>query len=443
MRPVLRTKVMLYKTKRYFAKCCRYCIKDVWNETRSIWWINLIKTVNLSISSFLDKNLQQKASALTYSTILAMVPILAMIFAIGRGFGFQNIVESELFKFFPLQSDALGNVMSFVDSYLEQSSQGIFLGIGIVFLLWSLISLLGNVEDTFNHIWGEKKGRSFYRKLTDYTAIFLILPVLMICSSGISIFMSMATSGTFLSPIVGILLDIAPTILIWMFFTGAFILIPNTRVRFLSAVIPGILCGTAFQIVQWLFVTGQIHVSKYNAIYGSFAFLPLLLIWIQLSWLICLSGVVIAYSSQNIFRFSFRDEIREISQSYKENVTVILLAIVVRRFCQAQPALTKSQMADACPLPIRLVGNVVDDLVKVGLLSAVVGENEREYGYQPAFDVEQMSVAMVVERLRKAGKAMFADDFDSKYAAQHEFLASELKVQISSEKLIKDLMAIK
>lgn len=439
MRLFTRIRVMLYMLRRYFVRCCRYCIKDVWNETRSTWWINLIKTVNLSVNSFLDKNLQQKACALTYSTILAMVPVLAMIFAIGRGFGFQNIVESEIFKFFPLQSDVLASVMSFVDSYLAQSSEGVFLGIGIVFLLWSLISLLGNVEDAFNHIWGEKRGRTFYRKVTDYTAIFMILPILMICSNGITIFMSVATSGTFLSPMVGVLLDIAPVVLIWMFFTGAFILIPNTRVKFISALIPGILCGSVFQIVQWLFVTGQIYVSKYNAIYGSFAFLPLLLIWIQLSWLICLSGVVITYSSQNIFRFSFRDEIRSISQRYKENVTIIVLAVAVRRFGIALPALTKAEFADECSIPVRLVGKVIDELVKVKLLSVVVGKNEREYAYQPAFDIELMTIGSVVETLRSSGCSSFIEEFDKKYELPLRFLDDKLKVELNTEMLIKDI----
>ena len=441
MRIVARANIMMYLAKRTFVKYYKYCISGVWNETRSTWWINLLKTVNLSVRSFMDKNLQQKAGALTYSTILTIVPILAMIFAIGRGFGFQNIIQSELFRFFPSQSEALKNVLTFVDSYLEQSSQGLFLGIGIIFLLWSLVSLLGNVEDAFNHIWGEKKGRSFYRKLTDYTAIFMILPVLMICSSGISIFMSVTISGTFLSPVAGFLLDMAPIVLSWAFFTGAYILIPNTRIRFTSALIPGILCGSAFQLLQWLFVTGQIYVSKYNAIYGSFAFLPLLLIWMQLSWLICLSGVVISYSSQNIFRFSFRNDIENISREYKEEVTILVLGIIVKRFCQErkQRAYTKAELSERYNIPIRLVGKVVDKLVKVNLLATVVGEQDREYAYLPAFDVEYMTVEGVCRMLRSSGKSNFIIDLDSHFAEALSAISDRVKVKIEKELLIKDL----
>lgn len=436
----MRIRAIVNLAKRWVMRSYRYCLSGVWQDTRSTWWINLIKIINLSATSFLDKNLQQKASALTYSSILALVPVLAMIFAIGRGFGFQNMVEAGLLKFIPLQGDALSSVMSFVDSYLEQSSEGVFVGIGIIFLLWSLVSLLGNVEDTFNHIWGEKTGRSFYRKVTDYTAIFMILPVLMICSNGIAIYMSVATSGTLLSPVVGFVLDAAPTVLIWLFFTLAYMLIPNTRVKFLSALIPGILCGTTFQVVQWLMLSGQIYVSKYNAIYGSFAFLPLLLIWIQLSWLICLSGVVMTYSSQSIFRFGFRDEIKNISQNYYERVTIIALAVIVRRFCKAQPPLSKADLSNLTGIPIRLAGKVVDRLVKVGLLSAVLGKEEREFAYQPATDVEQITVAMVTEKLRTAGSEQFIRDFDARYACAHSFLASKLGISVAPHLLVKKLL---
>ena len=112
----MRLKATINLAKRWAMRCYRYCVSGVWQDTRSTWWINLIKIINLSVNSFLDKNLQQKASALTYSTILAMVPVLAMIFAIGRGFGFQNLVETGLLKFIPLQGDALSSILGFVDS---------------------------------------------------------------------------------------------------------------------------------------------------------------------------------------------------------------------------------------------------------------------------------------------------------------------------------------
>ncbi len=394
-----------------------YCTSGVWNDTKSNWWIDIIKTVNLSIRSFLDKNLQLKACGLTYYTLLAIVPALALIFAIGKGFGFQNLLQTELFKYFPAQSKALETAFRFVDSYLTQSSTGIFVGIGIIFLMWTLISLMSSVEDAFNHIWGIKKGRSFYRKLTDYTAIFLILPILIICASGISIFMSASSANnSFLSPIVSTILDTAPYILTWLFFTGTFMLIPYTKVKFKYALIAGILCGTAFQLLQWLFVTGQVYVSKYNAIYGSFAFLPLLLIWLQLTWLICLSGVVLTYSSQNIFRFNFQDTINGISPKYFDLVTIIIMTVIVKRFSADEKPYSKSEISRNYDIPIRLVGTIVDRLVEAGLVSIVIFEtDDSTLAYQPAEDIQHISIGYALNKINSSGQSNFIPNLGSRF----------------------------
>ena len=338
-----------------------------------------------------------------------------MIFAIGRGFGFQNLIESEIFNFVPVQREELSNVFTFVDSYLAQSSEGIFVGVGILFLLWTLISLLSNVEDAFNHIWGINKKRNFYRKVTDYIAIFFIIPILIVCTNGIKLFVLTMSSDTFLSPVVEALLDIAPTVLTWLSFTLTFMLIPYTKVKLKYALISGFLCAIVFQLLQWLMVSGQIYVSKYNAIYGSFAFLPLLLIWIYLSWQVCLAGVVLTYSSQNIFRFNFRDNINEISQRYMTDVTIVILTIVAKRFCQQRPPYTKLDITEKYNIPIRLVGAVVDHLVDVKLLSSVIGKDDREVAYQPAFDLEHLTLRSAKERLRNWGKSGFIPSLQIKF----------------------------
>ena len=226
--------------------------------------------------------------------------------------------------------------MKFVDSYLAEASQGIFVGIGIIFLLWTLISLLSNIEEAFNTIWDVKRDRSMYQKVTDYIAICLMVPILMICSSGVSIFMSATVQNniyfSFLSPLVNIALEALPVFLAWVAFTLSYFLIPNTKVKFQYAAISGAVCAIIFQILQLLFVNGQIYVSKYNAIYGSFAFLPLLLIWLQFSWLILLFGCVLTYSLQNVLSYNFLGNLSKMSENYSRKVTIILSAAIVGRF---------------------------------------------------------------------------------------------------------------
>ena len=220
----------------------RFVTVDVWKITENKLHINIIKTVNATAHFFVDEQLQSKASALTYNTILAIVPVLALLFAFAKGFGFQNIIQSQLFDYFPAQREALEHALQFVDAYLSQTKSGVFVGIGLVFLFWTLISLLSNIESAFNNIW-DVKGRSFYRKVTDYTSMFIILPILMISSSGLSLFVSASIDNVvylnFISPLVRNLLSFAPYVLTSLFFTAMYIFIPNTKVKFTAALISG------------------------------------------------------------------------------------------------------------------------------------------------------------------------------------------------------------
>lgn len=188
-----------------------YLTTGIWSDSRRSWWLNVLRTVNLSVSSFLSRDIQTQACAMTYRTMLAVVPALALIIAIGRGFGIQNILEDELFKLFPAQRQAIQYSMNFVDSYLSQTSEGLFLGLGLLFLLWTLISLLSSVEDTFNYIWGQKTGRSMWRKVSDYTAMMLILPMLMLCAAGLSLLLSTSLQQvlhfSFMTPLVSIFVE--------------------------------------------------------------------------------------------------------------------------------------------------------------------------------------------------------------------------------------------
>lgn len=398
----------------------KYCIHDVWDDSRSVWSVKTVKIINLSIRSYLDRDLQMRSCALTYNTVLAVVPALAMLFAIARGFGFQNLLQSELFRYFPAQRQALETALTYVDNYLAQASQGIFIGIGLIFLLWTLISLMSNVEDTFNHVWGVNTKRSLQRKFTDYTALFLLLPLLMICSAGITIFMSDAVQRVFadnaLSPLVHRLLAFTPTVISWIIFTAAYFMVPNTKVRFKGALFAGMLCGTLFQVVQWLFVSGQLYVSKYNAIYGSFAFLPLLLVWLQLSWLITLSGVVLTYAWQNFDSFAYRDKAEKISQNYSNRLAIAVLSQAVKRFKQKKGLLTRCGVIHDFDIPSQLADQLLGNLLQAGLLNQVNRENEEEIAFQPAFDPDDFTVNDTANRLSQLGNSDFIPKADARFA---------------------------
>lgn len=404
----------------WFSGAWAYASGGVWRVTQNNWKVNVVKTLNLTVRSFLNSDLQSTACAMTYRTMLAIVPALALLFAIGRGFGFQNLLENQLFKLFPSQSQALQVAMRFIDSTLAQASEGVFVGIGLAFLLWTIISLLSSVEDAFNRIWNITNGRSFLRQVTDYTAICIILPVLMICSGGLQIMMSATIQKLlpyhFMTPVMSVIFDVASYVFTWLFFTGAYMMIPNTKVKFTNAFIAGVLAGTSFQLLQWAFASGQLYVAKYNAIYGTFSFLPLMLIWLQLSWLITLTGALVCYSSQNFFRFSFEHEIDNVSFDYRRRVSLGVLAVIVQRFEKKLQPLTSEQISKLCFIPPKLMDIVVEDLLHAGLITMEFESSEvQSHPLLPSMGLDHYTVSSVLGALRHSGAADFIEGFDDRF----------------------------
>ena len=434
---------------KFFLNWCKrawlYVSKDVMNDSRDVWYIHILKTLNITVRCFLDEQLQSKASALTFSTILAAVPILAMIFAVAKGFGFQHLVESQLFDYFPAQQNVLEHAIGYVDAYLKHAQGGVFIGVGIVLLMWALVSLLSNIEKAFNDIWQIDKGRSIYRKITDYMSLFLILPILMVSSSGVSIFLSTSISESeyfhFLSPLVMNLLEWAPYLLTWIAFTLIYVLVPNTKVKFRSALVSGIICGTAFQWFQFIYISGQVWVSKYNAIYGSFAFVPLLLLWLQLSWLICLLGVVLTYSAQNVVKYEFGETTKNISRKYYDYIALVITSKLAQRFSDGFHPITKEEVADRYDLPYPITSRVIDRLVKINILSVSVGDDDMVRCYQPGMDINQLTVGFLLKALDESGEKEFIPELMSHYRSDWKTLGNirEFSYEEGDRILVKDL----
>ncbi len=429
--------------RRKALRLWEYASVGVWHDRRNSLFVRAVKTVNLTVKSFLSTDLQSTACALTYRLILALVPALALIFAIGRGFGFQNLLKSQLFNYFPSQRKALETGIKFVDSYLAQASEGLFVGVGIVVLLWTLISLVSAVEDAFNQIWGVKHGRTLWRKLTDYTAIFLILPILMVCGSGLTAFMSSSVENylPFMTPVVSVALDLASVLLIWFFFTGVYMLIPNTKVKFKNAFPAGIMAGIAFQLLQWLFVSGQIYVSKYNAIYGGFAFLPLLLIWLQLVWLFTLSGALICYAAQSVTDYALECDVFGISFNYRTRIGLGLLAVINKRYQKGLKPLSAADLQRAFSIPLRLITLLLQEMEELKLVSRVLPTSNPELiAFQPARDFSALTVGVVLTLFRRHGTHDFVKEFDREFASLNTMLTDlEHTDEASASTLIADL----
>ena len=267
-------------------------------------WYVILKVMVLTIRRFSRDNVTSKASALTYSTIMAVVPVFAVVFAIGRGFGYNKMLEMQIRKYFGNSDSTIDLLIDFVNSYLEHTRNGMFLGFGIILLLWTVLNLTNNIEHMFNNIWQVNKERSMFRTFTDYCSLLLLMPLLVIVMGGLSIFATtvMKTLPDFLllGPVLRFTFEAMPFLLSGTIVSVLYMFMPNTKVKFRYAVIPGFLAGTGLQILQYIYIDSQIWVSSYNAIYGSFAAIPLFMLMAQFSWTICLFGAEMNYAAQNL-----------------------------------------------------------------------------------------------------------------------------------------------
>ena len=281
-----------------YKRIIRFLQVDIWRVSSEdmsplkYFCLEVLKKVMLAVKFFTTKRVMNDASALTYSTLLAIVPILAVVFAVARGFGYNKYIEIWFRDAFRSQPQAADVIVGFVNSYLIHTKSGVFLGFGLVFMLYTVIMLITNIEKTFNDIWQVKKKRSIFRTFTDYFALMFMIPIVIVVTSGISIFFATLTGSLpdlfLITPTLGFLLDLSPYVLMSALFIALYVFMPNTHVKVRSCIVPGILAGVAMQWLQLVYIHSQIWVSSYNAIYGSFAALPLFMLWVQISWTIAL-----------------------------------------------------------------------------------------------------------------------------------------------------------
>lgn len=435
------------------AKTVKFITYDIWritgNEVGGLkrLYINSIKTLILAVRGFINLQLSYKASALTYNTLLSIVPLLAVLLGIAKGFGFQNALRNSLYDYFAGHEAQLNIILNFVESYLQEIQGGVIIGVSLIVLFWTVISLISAIETTFNEIWQIKKQRPWFRKISDYMAIFLILPLLMITSSGISIFLSTLQNSflgdyMFFTPIVESLLYVAPYFITILAFTGLYIALPNTKVKFVNGIIAGTFAGCAFQLFQFLYFTGQIWVSKYNAIYGSFAALPLLLLWLQFSWLICLFGAEIAYASQNVNKFSFERDCKNISRRFKDFLILLITSLIVKRFVKGEKPYTADEISMTHKIPLSLTTEILYFLTDLNIIIEVYyGEDDRIIHYQPALDVNKLSVGFLFNKVDEYGSENFKIDSSNLFNKEWKLLLKtrEEMLKASREVLVKDL----
>jgi len=462
---------------------------------------NVLKVIMLTVRGVQEQNLGASSRSLTYRTILSLVPMLAVLFAIARGFGFEKILESQIFDFFnsndnkemvaalpefKMTTDTIINVsetiipnqkisivstvqkphslstdtsvtettsftietlIKLVNNSLKHAQGGVFAGIGIILLLYTVILLFTDIENSFNRIWGVKKGRSIQRRAVDYFALVLLLPIFAVLNYSLTALIQTST-GPFdkydyiLNPVVTQALNILPFLVMIVTLTLLYRFMPNTKVKWPSALIGGIVAGIAIQLFQMVYLNGQLWIAKYNAIYGAFAALPLLLLWVQMSWFIVLIGAELSFSAQNVRKFSFDRETKNISRRFRDFFTLMIASVIVKRFADGDVPLTADQISMKCKVPIKLTNDIIEELHKLQvILPTPTPENERVMAYQPAMDINLLTVNDLIEQIDKEGSEDFLIDVEGDFARHWDALMdTRMYIYESSKDMkLKDL----
>lgn len=364
-----------------------------------------------SYKSFQDNRVIEKASALTYYSLLSLVPLIAMAFAIAKGFGIQAYIENFINTTLSDKPEFAAQIQEFATSLLNNTNGGVIAGVGLVVLFWSIIKLMGNIESALNHIWAVKKQRGFTRKITDYFTIILLTPLLLYLSNSATSFISssvqsIAATTSWVHSVAGLLvfvINLLPYSLIWFAFALLYMVMPNTRVSFRPAFLGGFIAGVVFQIVQYAYVRFQIGVSNYNTIYGSFAALPLFLAWLQTSWVVILLGAEIAYAAQNITNFESEIASNNMSHTLKNTLSLWLLHTIVVHFEEGKPAFSLSELSEKLSIPQKLLNTLLLRLIDANLLCENKTADEKLSTFSPAVSPDLMTVNYCITQLETVG----------------------------------------
>jgi membrane protein len=389
----------------------------IWNtplselSRRKSYIFKQLRIIVLAIRGFLNDKVQLRASALTFYSLLSVIPVAAIVFAIAKGFGLDQTLQDLIIKKSGSEQEVLSWLLQKARIAIEKTRGDYIAGIGMIILFWSVMSLLNHIESSFNHIWQISSSRPWYRKFTDYLTIMLIAPAFIILSSGITGFqvttlpdyMNNAPILDFFKPVISFLVKFAPYFLSWVALTVLYIIMPNAKVKFMPALISGLIAGTILQGIQWLYIDLQFGISKLNAIYGSFAAVPLFIIWLQTSWTVVLLGAEISFANQNLSRYEMESEALNISTYQKRALVLMIMHMIIRNFMLGEKPISAEYIAVNLKIPVRLARDILQDLSSANLVSIIHENEEKERLYQPALDVNRLTVSYIFSRLDKKG----------------------------------------
>ena len=410
-------KSLIVLIRLFFKRTIRFIKHDIWYiPLKQLHWtktllVKSLRIVLLALREFGEDKCHLRASALTFYSLLSIVPMVAMAFGVAKGFGLDKVLEEQIVTQLSGQEEVAMKIINFARSLLEETKGGLIAGIGIMILFFTIFKVLAHIAHSFNDIRGVKSPRNIGRRIGDYLAIMVVCPLLFIMSSTVTVFLETQVAqltqkveliGT-ISPILFRVLKLVSLYVIWTLFSFIYIFVPNTKVNLSSGILAGLVAGSMYQMVNWSYIKFQVGAAKYGAIYGSFAALPLFLIWLQLSWLIVLFGAEICFGHQNVETYQLEPASQRASFSFKKLLALTITHLVVSKFQRGKKPATAPQIAHELEIPIRLAHDILYELVEAAILIETAAEIQEEVGYNPARAIDCITVGYVIDSLEHLG----------------------------------------
>ncbi len=403
-----------------------HLIKDMYSKIIAFIWdddlrrlkgphralVFVLRVTHLLFKELLGGQLNLRAMSLVYTTMLSVVPLLAVSLSVLKGFGYHQQLESYLFDFlFEPLGPSGEEVAQTIIGFVENVKVGMLGSVGFALLIYTVVALVQKIEAAFNFVWQIDRLRPLSQRFSNYLSVITIGPVLIFSAVGITATMlktDIARQMVALEPFGTLMVsagELIPYLLICLAFTFIYVLIPNTRVKFRAALVGGVIAGVLWKVTGWGFATFIASSAKYAAIYSSFAIMILLLIWMYISWLILLVGSQIAYFVQNPKFMTLHRVDFVLSNRLREQLALQVMYLVGYNHLHDRAPWQLDQLIDYLDLPDEPVSRMVTVLVNANYLVEI--DDGTGIAYLPMHDIGTVRLADVLSAVRKAGESRF------------------------------------
>ena len=360
------------------------------------WTVRPLKLVIYTLEGLMTHGTMDMGAALTFYALISIVPVLALVFAVVNGFGLVESLVANLYSLLPQMPEVVDYIVDFANRALARTQGGIVATVSLLTLFWAVIRMFESIEINFNKIWEVKSTRNLVRKYCDYITVVIIAPLLWIVATSISSY-ARQMLGVDSSVWLQLGSKIVSMVVVWAMFALIYLVLPNTKVRLRSALLAGIMAGSCFYAFQAIYIYLLKWMTSYSAIYGSFAALPLFLLWMQNSWSILLIGCELSFAIQNEKRFDEERMLPNVSLDDNRKLMIAITAFVARAFKRGEGAVPMVAIREGLALPTRIASKLVQQLVAAEVLNEVRrDEVEYDVAYAPARDINTLRICDVL-----------------------------------------------